>query len=66
LLYGLGCHAQKPQNGLFFVAAVTPGIDSDGDQFTPLTPALDSESGDAQDLGDFANGEEIGEVVETQ
>lgn len=48
----------------FFVTPVTAGVDADGGEFAAFAPAFDGEGRDAQDFGDFADGEEIGEVVE--
>ena len=59
-------HAQKPEDGLFFVAAVATGIDADGREFAAFAPALDGKGRDAENLGDFADGEEIRQVFEAK
>ncbi len=48
----------------FFVAAVTTGVDADGREFAALTPTLKSEGGDPEQVGDFADSKEIGEIFE--
>jgi len=58
-----GIYAQHPKDGLFFVASVTSGVDTNGGEFAAFAPAFDGESGDAEKLGDFGDGEKIGEVV---
>lgn len=58
-----GVNSEHPENGFFFVAAVATRVDADGRQFAALAPAFDGEGGDSEDLGDFGDGEEVGEVV---
>lgn len=56
-LNSFGSHAEHPEDGLFFVAAVATGVDADGSEFATFTPTFDGKSGNTQDLGDFTNGE---------
>ena len=47
--------AEEPLDLFFFVAAVTTRVDTDGGEFAAFAPALESEGGDAQEIGDFAD-----------
>lgn len=67
--YGLGLvrgDAQHPQNRFFFVATITAGVDANGGQFAPFAPALQGKGRNTEDVGDFTNGEKIGEVFDIQ
>lgn len=55
-------HAQEPKYGLFFVAAVSSGIDTNSWQFATFAPALDGEHRDTENLSNFTNGEQIWQV----
>jgi len=61
---GAGIYAQHPENGLFFIATVTPGVDADSRKFTAFAPAFDCQCGNTEDLGNFGDGQEVGEIVQ--
>jgi len=49
-------HAEHPKNLLFFVAAVTTGVDTDGGKFAAFAPALNGKSGNTKNLSYLGNG----------
>lgn len=50
-------HTQKVEDLIFFVAAVTSGIDADGGELASGAPALDGERRDTQNGSHFTDGE---------
>lgn len=50
---------QKPQNDLFFVAAVSAGVDADCGKLSFFTPALDREGRNTEKFGNFSDGHKI-------
>ena len=52
--------AEEPENLLFFVAAVTATVDADRGEFAAFAPAFEGEGRDTEEIGDFADSEEIG------
>ena len=55
--------AEEIEDGVFFVAAVTAGVNPNGGKFAPFAPTFEGEGGDAEDIGDFADGEQVGKVI---
>lgn len=44
-LFSFLLDAEEPENGFFFVASVTAGVDADGGKFSAFTPSFDSKWG---------------------
>jgi len=61
----LGRHSKHPKNGFFFIATVSAGVYSNGDQLAAFAPAFKGEGGNPENLSCFANSEEVGQVIET-
>ena len=61
-----GINSQHPQNGFFFVAAITAGVDANGREFASFAPALNGESRDTEKSGHFGNCQQIGEIGKIQ
>ncbi len=59
----VGVDTQKIEDLFLAVAAVATTVDADGREFATFTPALDGEDGDTEEIGDFTDGEEVGEVT---
>ncbi len=63
-LFGSWIYPEHPQNAFFFVAAIAAGVDADSRKLAALAPALDGESGNTQEGGDFGDSQKIGEISE--
>ena len=61
---GSGVDAEHPEDGFFFVAAISTGVDADGGKLAAFAPALDGKGRDAKKLGNLRDGEKIREIVE--
>jgi hypothetical protein len=48
----------------FFIASVTTRVNANGGEFASFAPAFDGKRRDAKNLGDFADGEKIRQIVE--
>ena len=57
---GSGVDAEHPEDGFFFVAAVATGVDADGGEFATLAPTFEGEGGDTEEIGNFADGKQVG------
>lgn len=55
---------EEPENRFFAVTAIATGVNADSRELAALAPALDSELGDAQEIGDLTNGHQVGEIVD--
>jgi len=58
-----GINAEHPEDRLFFVAAVTSGIDANGGKFAAFAPTFDGESGNTENGGNLGDGQKVGEVI---
>ena len=52
--------AQEPKDLFFFVATVATGVDADGGEFATLAPTFEGERGDTEEIGNFADGKQVG------
>lgn len=64
---GVGCgrvDTEHPENRLFFVSAITSGVDANGGELASFAPTFDGEGRNTEDRGDFGDRKEIGEIVQ--
>jgi len=60
------CNAQQPENGLFFVAPVTPRVNPDRRQLASLAPPLNRQGGNSEQICYFADCQQVRQIIDIE
>jgi hypothetical protein len=62
----VGINAEEPHDLFFFIASVATAVNADSGELAPFAPAFEGERGDTEEVGNFADGEQVREIFEIQ